>query len=80
MSRSGNLLSLLAGAAIGAAAVYLTCTEKGREMVKAGKEAAERCTDDVLEKLEEMKQAVRASSDDEAEAVETEPEPEQERN
>lgn len=76
MSKSGNLLSLLAGAAIGAAAVYLTCTEKGREMVKAGKEAAEKCTDDILEKLEEMKQAVKASSDDGAEPVETEPEQE----
>lgn len=74
MSKSGNMLSFLAGAAIGAAAVYLACTEKGREMLKAGKEAAENYADDVLEKLEEMKQAVKASSDDEVEDVETEPE------
>ena len=64
MSKSGNILAFLAGGAIGAALIYLSCTERGRRMAKSGMESAAQLADNVLEKVEEVKQSINKDEED----------------
>lgn len=72
MTKAGSLFTFLAGAAAGAALVYLACTDNGREMAKKGKEKALDCADGILEKLEETRKAVKKAVADVETKEETE--------
>lgn len=67
MSKAGSLFTFLAGAAVGAAFVYLSCTDEGREIAKKGKEKALDCADDILEKIEEKRNAAKNNTESEVE-------------
>lgn len=64
MAKSGSLFTFLLGAATGAAAAYLALTDEGREMVKEGRKAAGKYSDEVLRKMDELRQAVKESYSD----------------
>lgn len=63
MANCKSFLAFLAGAAAGAAIVFLTQTEKGEEIIAEGKEAVRKGLDKVEESLEEGKEAVRKELD-----------------
>ena len=72
MSKAGSLFTFLAGAAAGAALVYLSCTDNGRNIAKKGKGKALDCADEILEKIEEARKAIQKAKESESATQETE--------
>ena len=72
MSKAGSLFTFLAGAAAGEALVYLSCTDNGRKIARKGKGKALDCADEILEKIEEAREAVKRAKESGAATEETE--------
>jgi len=63
MANGKSFFAFLAGAAAGAALVFLAKTEKGEEIIAEGKKAAQKGLEKVEESIEEGKEAIREGLD-----------------
>lgn len=58
--KASSVLAFLAGGAVGAAAVYFTCTEKGRQNLKEGLDILDEKIKEAVGKAEEVTEEVSA--------------------